>query len=171
MITQTTDTPFILMLDLQASDFQDEWSRCNVLANYIGEYTAYQFTQRERAENLISTIANELLEAATNLATNQSTVQLNITHDTDTLKVIICHKISPEKLSAFETFIESLEPSDSQHYLSLLTSETQPDLYFNQLGLAMLTHDFGVTVSVEKSNSDDEVYCTTTVVSNEEFSA
>ncbi|MEZ4681376.1 MAG: hypothetical protein R2932_44895 [Caldilineaceae bacterium] len=33
------------------------------MANYAGEYVAYQYTQRERAENLISTITNEFLEA------------------------------------------------------------------------------------------------------------
>lgn len=160
--------PFVLEFTLQATDFHDEWERCNMLANYIAEYTAYQFDQRERAENLISTIANELLETAVSLTTDESTVKINITQDQTGLHVDTCYKIKPDLVDHYQTFVAQLGDQKFDQYRNLLTEKSDNDIYFNQLGLVMLSHDFGAQMSVKPIKSTAET-CTTVTVANEEF--
>jgi hypothetical protein len=69
---------FAIELTFPVHEFQQDWKQCSLLANYIAEYTAYQFDQQERAENIISTIANELLEAIVCLAPDESDLFLHL---------------------------------------------------------------------------------------------
>jgi len=54
-----TETPSAeLEVTIQIDDLIANWKRIGFLANYFAEYVAYDFPQRERAENLLSTITN-----------------------------------------------------------------------------------------------------------------
>ena len=163
-------SPFVLEFTLQAEDFKSEWTRCNLLANYIAEYTAYQFTQRERAENLISTIANEMLEAAVTLTQDDSAVSINIKQGEHGLEVHACYKIHSELVTPYQDFINMLEKTSQKIYFDLLTQKSLPEQHFNQLGLVMLTHDFGAQITIYPLQDSDQI-CTKILISNEEFSA
>lgn len=141
-------SPLLFALTLEADDFHHEWSRCNLVANYVGEYIAYQFTQRERAENLISTITNEFLESVIALAPSASLLSLNYIQTPGKLQIDVDHHVHPSTCSAYLNFLSGLTLEQSrQQYLELLTSPEQTADAFNQLGLTMLTHDFGVQFS------------------------
>ena len=138
----------IFAVNVQINDFQIEWNRCNLLANYMGEYIAYQFAQRERAENVISTITNEYLESVIALAPSSSALALSCTQKVNELRIAADHQIRIEILVPYLDFLASLQPDRGQaRYLELLTSEERPATYFNQLGLAMLNHDFGIQIT------------------------
>lgn len=140
-----SSSPLLFALTLPVDDFHQEWSRCNLLANYVGEYVAYQFTQRERAENLISTITNEFLESLIALAPGASQLSLNYVQRSDALWIEADHAVHPSMHSTYYDFLRSLDPENcQQQYLALLVAEAQPTTSFNQLGLTMLIHDFGV---------------------------
>lgn len=139
---------FTFELTLQVGDFQSEWERCNMLANYLGEYVAYQFAQRERAENLVSTIVNEFLESVIALAPGVSPLHLACTQTEQALQLKTVHQMRLDAVTPYMDFVADLRPGDNQDsYLALLAEATRPELYFNQLGLTMLSHDFGVRLS------------------------
>ena len=145
-----TSSPLLFALTLTVDEFHHEWSRCNLLANYVGEYVAYQFTQRERAENLISTITNEFLESLIALAPGTSQLSLNYVQTPDALCIEATHSVYSAMRSAYYDFLTGLDPANcQQQYLTLLVAETQPATSFNQLGLTMLTHDFGVRFNAQ----------------------
>jgi hypothetical protein len=161
---------FAFELTLQARDFQTEWKRCNMLANYIAEYVAYQFAQQERAENLVSTITNELLETVTRLAPAYSDLFIRCTQFEDELELDAKHIIRDEVASPYLAFLENLGNGASDGlYLELLTAEMRPTEYFNQLGLTMLTHDFGAHLTASLDKSTDRIW-TRISISTEEFS-
>lgn len=161
---------FAFELTLQARDFQTEWKRCNMLANYIAEYVAYQFAQQERAENLVSTITNELLEAVTRLAPAHSDLFIRCTQFEDELGLDAEHIIRAEAASPYLAFLESLNNGASDElYLELLTVKTRPIEYFNQLGLTMLIHDFGARLTASLDESAGRI-CTQVFIPIEEFS-
>jgi len=143
-------SPLLFALTLEVDDFHREWSRCNLLANYVGEYIAYQFTQRERAENLISTITNEFLESVIALAPSASRLSLNYIQTANELRIEADHHVHVGICSAYRDFLAGLNPNHSQQqYLELLVAEEETTGTFNQLGLTMLTHDFGVQFSTQ----------------------
>lgn len=161
---------FAFELTLQARDFQTEWKRCNMLANYIAEYVAYQFAQQERAENLVSTITNELLETVTRLAPAHSDLFIRCTQFEDELGLDAKHIIRAEAASPYLVFLENLGNGASDKlYLELLTAEMRPAEYFNQLGLTMLAHDFGARLTASLDESTDHI-CTRVSIPTEEFS-
>jgi len=139
---------FTFGLSFLIADFQSEWKRCNMAANYIAAYAAYQFAQRERAENLISTIANELFETAVKIALPQSDLLIRYTQFENGLRLDSVHSIPGEAAASYLTLLDDLKEGDNDtRYLNLLTSEQAPENCFNQLGLTMIVHDFGAQLT------------------------
>jgi hypothetical protein len=171
--TQPVSEPplFTVELTFPVHDFQSDWKQCSLLANYIAEYTAYQFEQQERAENIISTITNELLEAIVYLAPAQSDLVIGVKHHETGLQLNTSHLIHAELIDAYTTFLADLKPgSTNEPYLNLLTSADTPRHYFNQLGLMMLSCDFGVHM-MRVPMLQTERICTQLFIANEEFYA
>ncbi len=161
---------FAFELTLQARDFQTEWKRCNMLANYIAEYVAYQFAQQERAENLVSTIANELLETVTRLTPEHSDLFIRCAQFEDGLELDAEHGIRAEVVLPYLAWLENLDNGvNDERYLELLTVETRPAEYFNQLGLTMLAHDFGARLTASLDESTGRIR-TQISIPTEEFS-
>lgn len=134
--------PLSFELHVQASDLQQEWKRCNMVANYVAEYVAYQFREREWAENLISTVTNEFLEAIAALSPADSDLAVRCRHGEGGLLIEIEHGLRPDVADQYLALLSELAGQVSdERFLSLLTAD-RPPLDFNQLGLAMVAHDF-----------------------------
>lgn len=166
-----SELPFMIKLTLPAHNLLNDWKQCSMLANYIAEYVGYQYPQQERAENLISTITNELLEAITSLAPEHSDLTITLQQSAEGLQLDTNHHIHANLASPYLKFLNSLsQPGHEDQYLDMLTTEDTPELYFNQLGLLMLTHDFGATFTNCSTEQTDRV-CTQLFIANKEFSA
>ena len=166
-----TDTPFAIKLTLPARNLLNDWKQCSMLANYIAEYVGYQFPQQERAENLISTITNEILESIVALAPEQTDLILSLQQFEDGLQFNADHGIRADASSPYVQFLNSLNQSGSEkRYFEMLTTEDRPEFYFNQLGLLMLTHDFGVSFSNCAQDKPNRI-CTQLFIANKEFQA
>ncbi|MCA9933769.1 MAG: hypothetical protein H6662_18435 [Ardenticatenaceae bacterium] len=161
---------FALKLTFPAQDFQTNWTQCSLLANYMAEYTAYQFTQQERAENIISTVANELLETAVHLATPHSDLTLHLEQHAAGLQLEVSLLPQPDLATAYTAFLQDLaDDVGEQAYMQWLTAVTIPPHYFNQLGLMMIAHDFSVRITSVSLAS--ERICTRLFIPNEELQA
>jgi len=101
-VETTTSPPFFIDFTLQSADFHTEWQRCSLLANYLAEYMAYQFPERGRAENLISMVANELLEAVTHLTPENSTLALECAQLPDQVQISAQFQVRAEFVGAFK---------------------------------------------------------------------
>ena len=155
-------------LTLQAHDFYAEWKRCNMVANYVSEYASYQFPQRERAENLISTIANEILESVVRLAPDSSDLVLRCEQTATGLQLETEHFIRPETAAEYQEFLAGLRAETSEElFLELLTDDDPPANTFNQLGLAMLVQDFGVSLTDSLDAATNRI-CTQAAIAIEE---
>jgi hypothetical protein len=137
---------FECMLD--SGDFHREWVRCSMLANYVAEYTAYQFARREWAENLISTVANDFLEAVVRLSPEKNGMTLRCVQYAESLLLEASHRLRPEMAGAYRAFLTDISTRDIDAiYFRLLTGTERLQPAFNQLGLLMLVHDFGARLA------------------------
>jgi hypothetical protein len=159
-------------LTLQARDFYAEWKRCSMVANYISEYASYQFPQRERAENLISTIANEILESVVRLAPDTSDLVFRCEQTASGLLLETEHFIRPEAAAGYQEFLACLRAETSEElFLRLLTTDDErPVPTFNELGLTMLVQDFGVHLSDTLDAATNRI-CTKAAIAIEEMLA
>lgn len=139
---------FLVTLSLPASDLQADWRRCNMTANYLAAYVAYQFAEREWAENLLSTVANEILEAVAHLSPPAEALDLRCLQRPDALLLEVDHAVRPELAPLYQGFLAELCSRDiAQLYFELLTAAQRPAAPFNQFGLAMVVHDFKAQVA------------------------
>ncbi|MBN1875088.1 MAG: hypothetical protein JXA33_12720 [Anaerolineae bacterium] len=167
---QTESQHFAFELTVQNNDFLTEWQRCNMVANYVADYTAYQFAQRERAENLISTITNELLETVVRVAPGEGDLLLRCVQMETGLLLETYHQVRAAMIAPFRDFIATLNHADLDDlYLTWLTTETQPAMAFNQLGLIMLVHDFGARVEIYWDDPQGHIHIQV-FIPNDEFS-
>ncbi len=166
-----SDAPFMIKFTLPARNLVSNWKQCSLLANYIAEYVGYQYPQQERAENLISTITNELLESIVALVPEQSNLTIRLQQSEQGFQFSADHNIHADIASPYTSFLQALNQTDNKaDYFDMLTTENRPDLYFNQLGLLMLTHDFGATLSSNPQDNPDRI-CTNLFITNKEFKA
>ncbi len=166
-----SETSFTIKLTLPARSLLNDWKQCSMLANYIAEYVGYQYPQQERAENLISTITNELLESIVALVPEQSNLIINLQQSDGGLQFSTDHDIRADVASSYINFLKSLNQTENEaEYFDMLTTEDMPDLYFNQLGLLMLTHDFGVRLSNTPQEQPNRI-CTHLFIADKEFQA
>ena len=152
-------TPFFAIeLLIQAQDILDRWQRCNMLANYIAEYVAYQFPEREWAENLISTVTNEFLEAVACLSPGRAELALRCTQLAGNLLIEFQHSLRPNVIKPYLTFLSELSGTTIDDiYFGLLTATERPELSFNQFGLAMLVHDFHVCIAAQLDDAAGQI--------------
>lgn len=147
---------FYLDLDLSTHDFHEQWKRCNMVANYVAEYTAYQFERKERAENLISTVLNELLEATVKSSVETEVpIKLSFSQFPDTLVFEVSHGLNGDIDAEYTKFLSLIHKADIEGlYLSLMTADDSASVSFNQLGLVVLVHDFSATIAarVDEAN-------------------
>jgi hypothetical protein len=150
---------FAIELLVQAHDIQARWQRCNMLANYIAEYVAYQFPEREWAENLISTVTNEFLEAVASLSPDRAELILRCTQSAGNLQIEIEHSVQPNAIQPYLTFLRELSgPTTDDTYFRLLTATERPELSFNQFGLVMLVHDFQASIAAELDDATSQIH-------------
>ncbi|MCP4415734.1 MAG: hypothetical protein GY805_03870 [Chloroflexi bacterium] len=167
----TNNTPFTIKLTLPTKNLLNDWKQCSMLANYIAEYVGYQYPQQERAENLISTITNELLETVVALAPEQSDLTISLQQFNDGLQVNADHGIRSDTVSPYVNFLTALnKSSNKKQYFDLLTTEETPEIDFNQLGLLMLTHDFGASLFNCPQDKPNRI-CTQLYIADKEFQA
>jgi hypothetical protein len=149
---------FAIELLVQAQDIQDRWQRCNMLANYIAEYVAYQFSEREWAENLLSTVTNEFLEAIACLSPRRSELTLRCTQFAGNLMIEIKHSLRPNAIEPYLTFLRELAGAAIDDiYFGLLTATERPEVSFNQFGLAMLVHDFHTRIVAQLDDATGQI--------------
>ena len=162
---------FTIELLVQAQDIQDRWQRCNMLANYIAEYVAYQFPEREWAENLLSTVTNEFLEAIACLSPRRSELTLRCTQFAGNLMIEIKHSLRPNAIEPYLTFLRELAGAAIDDiYFGLLTATERPEVSFNQFGLAMLVHDFHTRIVAQLDDATGQI-CIQVGVPTEEIQA
>jgi hypothetical protein len=158
-------------IDLNATDFQAEWKRCNMLANYLADYTAYEYPRRELAENLFSTIINEVLEAVARLAALKSVIRFALQPEPGRLTIKVDHECQPALVPHYAEFVRKISPQVADPlYLSLLTGSDARSDSFNQLGLAMIVHDFGGRIELAQ-RGDTPFMCTTVHIPTKELAS
>lgn len=149
---------FAIQLTVRADDLQASWRRCNLLANYIAEYVAYQFPEREWAENLISTVANEFLEAVVQLAAPGGDLRITCRQYEGALLLELDHPLRPELVAPYRAFLAELcGPGTADLYFAQLADATRPEAPFNQLGLLMLVHDFHARIGARHEAPDGPI--------------
>jgi hypothetical protein len=144
-----------IAMTLAARDFVSDWRRYNLVANYIAEYVSYFFENRDRAENVISSVFYELLEHMTTISREDARLaaRLLTKEDRVVFEISSSHP-RPEALESHRALLSTLGSGDIDAlYRDLLESPSEEPRQQGELGLTMLAHDYRAKLSTTEDSA------------------
>jgi hypothetical protein len=145
---QLKDGRLLARLTLPANDLQLDWRRFSLVANYLAEYSAYHFEQKDRAENLISSVFYELIERLAGSSRREARLDLSFTAFADWLLFELHSSFPAEELARIRELLVELQGGDQEgYYRSLLAADLDAEANRHKLGLAMVAHDYHARLS------------------------
>ncbi len=135
-------------LTLPANDFRLDWRRYSLVANYLAEYSAYFFEQKDRAENLISTVFYELIERLAPCSRKEARLDLRFSAAAGWLLFELASSFPAEEVAGLRSLLAELLESDvAGYYGRLLASDLETEANRRKLGLALVAHDYRARLS------------------------
>ena len=145
-------------LSLPANDFRLDWRRYSLVANYLAEYSAYFFEQKDRAENLISTIFYELIERLASCSRSEARLDIRFSAASGWLLFELASSFPAEEVAGLRRLLEEILGSDAAGYYGrLLASDLETEANRRKLGLAMVAHDYQARLSGLLDDADGSV--------------
>jgi hypothetical protein len=145
-----------LALKQPVRDFQLDWRRYNLISNYFAEYSSYLFEQKDRAENLISTVLYELTEAVIQYADRNANIVVKLITLEQSVVFELATFSPPDKRETLEQTIRLINQEDlNTTYFSLLAEERPKQLTDIHFGLVLIAHDYNAkfALSVNPKNN------------------
>jgi hypothetical protein len=113
-----------------------------LLAGYIAQYMAFQFPRQDWAENLVSTVANDLLETMVKIASDRSTIALHCFQEEDEILLDANLVIQPQAMGPFQDFAAIFSRQDIHEMSSDLSGEPgDAGMPLKQFGLVLRMQD------------------------------
>jgi hypothetical protein len=132
-----------IRLNLPVRDFTLDWRRCNLVANYIAEYVSYYFEQKDRAENLVSSVFYELMEHLVSSARDETAVDIGFSTVGEWLVFEISFFMPSEELGGLEELLGEINTKDiDAYYLEVLETGLEKARPKNAMGMIMIAHDY-----------------------------
>jgi hypothetical protein len=145
---QLKDGRLLARLTLPANDLRLDWRRFSLVANYLAEYSAYHFEQKDRAENLISSVFYELIERLGSSSRREARLDIRFTAFADWLLFELHSSFPAEELARIRELLQELQGQDrEEYYRSLLAADLESAAFRHKLGLAMVAHDYHARLS------------------------
>lgn len=155
---QLKDGRLLARLTLPAQDLQLDWRRFNLVANYLAEYAAYHFEQKDRAENLISSVFYELIERLASSSRREARLDIRFTAFANWLLFELRSSFPAEELARIRELLVELQGGDQEgYYRRLLAADLEAEANRHKLGLAMVAHDYHARLSCLLDSGDGSV--------------
>jgi hypothetical protein len=150
-------------------DFQIDWRRYNLVSNYFAEYSSYLFEQKDKAENLISTVLYELIEAMANYAERNANILIKLVTMPQAMVFELSTFSAPDKRESLEETIRLINQEDlNTTYFSLLAANKPDQLQNIHFGLVLIAHDYNAKFALS-INSKSNVITLRVAVTKEEM--
>ncbi len=137
-----------LSIELKIKDFITDNRRYNLLSNYIGEYTKFNFEKKDRAENLISSVLYELVSYLVDLSNRENSISINFNNTESKVIFNLKTSILKESKEEIETLYQKLNREDiSKYFLELLSNSDKELSIENDYGLFMIVNDYNANIA------------------------
>ncbi|MFW5799587.1 MAG: slr1658 superfamily regulator [Spirochaetota bacterium] len=158
---------FLLKLEFSVDDFKSMWKRCNLVSNYIAEYSSYNFEPEDKAENLISTVINELIEFITPISEDNTKVDISFKQYKDNILFEIGNVLKSEKIKEYENILENINKKNIEELYFNIISQLETEDNNKEFGLLMLANDYKGNISSKLYEKEKAI--TRVLIENEEI--
>ena len=133
-----------------AIDFVMQWRRCGMTADYLADFLAYAFEQRDAARSVVSTVANELIENAVKFSSDKSRlIQLSVRNFGSALQLEAVNYASAEQVASFRKTLTTLCQGDpARLFVAQMERAAATAQAGSGVGLILLCRDYGAQLGV-----------------------
>jgi hypothetical protein len=149
-----------LTLQIQAIDFVMQWRRCGMTADFLAEFLAYGYKHREAARNVVSTVANELIENAVKFSADKSRPVWTIVRNLGSALQLEAVNLATEaQVASFQETLAMLNQGDPHNLFVAQVERSQSEtLKSSGIGLIVLCRDYGASLSVQAVPEEETLY-------------
>ncbi|MFI5233205.1 MAG: DUF6272 family protein [Gemmatimonadales bacterium] len=145
-----------LSLSFVPLDLVTEWSRCSETADFLAQFLAHDYGDRELAANVLSTVINELVENAAKFSSNKSApARIVVSERSDGVTIVTTNVVAPAQAAAFGETITRLVSGDPEALFAAQLSHP-PATGSAGIGLIMLRKDYGATIGARVRTPDGD---------------
>ncbi len=136
------DTEDFFSVTFLPLDFFDNWERGNLLSNFLAEYYRHNFPEAE-AQNLISTVLNELIENAVKFSRNNSMpVEITIRKRREELLIRADNTLPKNRQEAFISICRELSRANLNALYIDRMHQNIEDPTSSGIGLILIKKDY-----------------------------
>lgn len=142
-------------------DLVAHWRRCGLTADFLAHFVSYNFSNREAALNVISTVLNELLENSVKFSLDKARhVNLVISHYDDILAIETVNITDGENAEKLNDYVQKLVDADADRlFVEQIEHTANLEREASGVGLITLRKDYGATIGVKIASSDSDHDC------------
>jgi hypothetical protein len=146
-----------LRIEFFAVDAITEWSRCSMVADFVAQFVAANFDDRDSARMILSTLVNELVENGVKFSSRPlATVALTLLHLGDTLRVEVRNTTDAERVQRLSSWLGQLEAKDADKlFLERLEEPPGGIGRGSGIGLLILKKDYGARIAARVAPDGD----------------
>jgi hypothetical protein len=130
-------------------DFVTEWARCGQTADYIARFVAYDFERRELAANILSTVANELIENVVKFSSDKTIpAQVVVRQFGDHISITTRSNSTMHQAESFRRMVDHIMRADPDRSFAERVAHP-PEMGGAGIGLIVLRKDYGASLDVQ----------------------
>ena len=143
LISENLPSDSHMRLELQPIDLSTFWKRCGLTANFAASFYSYCSSNSRQAENVISTIVNEMVENAAKFSkARQANITIDMRHFASLIRIEVINYSTSSIRDQFEQYVSKLVSSEPEElYFKHLESKQEGDTH-SGLGLLMMMKDY-----------------------------
>ncbi len=142
-------------------DLVSEWSRCGQTADYLARYLAYDFDDRERAANVLSTVINELVENAAKFSTDKAQpAQITVRQFGDRVSISTRNRATVAQAALLRDLTTQVITGDAEALFAERVRHP-PQVGGAGIGLIVLRKDYGAALDIRVEPDDLQAGWTT----------
>lgn len=129
-------------------DFLTHWNRCGLSANFLAEFQSYDYENRTRLINIISTVMNELVENAIKFsAKGREEVRVCVSNFSSDIEIEISNVSEGKHAQHLSKMVSQIQETDPEElFLNQIVASAESHADESGLGLITICKDFGARV-------------------------
>ncbi len=137
---------FIVPLELMS-----RWERCGLIADFLSKYKSFSFMGQPKAEMLLSTIINELLENAIKFSVDKNKmVNLSIKDFKHTVSIEAVNISDEEQVAKLKQYIHILKSENTDVlFFKMLERGASQNISYSGIGLLTLIKDYHANLGLK----------------------